>query len=653
VENRQSQESVLLVSMPWTSLAEPCLGLALLRGVMDEQGIPCRVLHANLFLLEHLSGHTYQALAHIYVLNDFVFSGVLDPTVTNAQERALRLKAREIVNPRGGLDPLRFGGSEGVIQTIFKLRNEIIPKWLEQWADEIASSDATLIGFTCMFDQTIASLALAKMIKARAPEKMIALGGYAVRSPTAEMLLRSNPWIDAVCVGEGEITLQDLAHASVGKISLSAVRGIVYRDAEGVVQETVPPPEADLDKNPPPNFDDFFADCKRLSDDHKIDIEVMDIPMENSRGCWWGSKGHCTFCGIKDADMAYRYRSAARTIEVMEEHHQRYKMNAFRFSDYILPNQYYATLLPMLIERGSPYELCAEMKSNVNREQFALLAKAGFKEVQPGIESFHSDVLKKMSKGVSAAQNVFTLLLGRRYGIRIFYNIIYGFPHDIESEYEFITKMLPRLAHLDAPVTCVPVQITRWAPLAMDPDRFGIPPGPPEAHYDMLFSASYLQESGFKIEDFCYYFERTFDHSIRLHQWYDRIVDFVTDWRAKNTQQTAWLHQEGSGVADGMIIRDHRADGDEIIHELGPALAALLDFAQEPVTIAKLQASGVGDPDRIPYMIEQLDEMGLIFRDGNRIISLVLPDPKLAGEHPWWAVKPSEPAYEELLPILA
>lgn len=635
---RDGKKSILLVSMPWTSLAEPCLGLALLRAVMDERGIPCRVFHANIFLLEQLTGHSYSAIAHIYVLNDFLFSGVLDPALTNQQQRALRLKARELVNPRGGLDPMRFGGSEGVIDTLLTLRNEIIPAWLAKWADEIARDEASLIGFTCMFDQTVASLAMAKLVKARAPEKLIALGGYAVRPPTAEMLVKSNPWIDAVCTGEGELTLEDLAAAAAGEIPLNAVRGIAYLGADGDAVCTAPPPLADLNANPAPNFDDFFADCRRLSEEFKVDVEVMDLPLENSRGCWWGAKSHCTFCGIKDADMAYRHRTAERTLEVMDQLHERHRMTAFRFSDYILPNSYYDTLLPELLRRGSPYELCAEIKSNVTEEKFRVMAKAGFKEVQPGIESFHSDVLRKMSKGVSAAQNVYTMLLGRRFGIRIFYNIIYGFPDDEPHEYEFIARMLPRLAHLDAPVTCVPVQITRWAPLAMDPQRFGIEPGPPEAHYEMLFSQDYLARSGFEIDKFCYYYERTFDHSVGLHRLYDRIVDFVTDWRAWNTQQTAWLHQEGAGFESGMVIRDRRGALEESVYKLDAELSAVLHAARKPTFLREVRESlDVVDPERLPTLIDDLDEMGLIFRDGARFVSLVLPDPALAQEKPWWS----------------
>src|SRR5262249_55228165 len=344
------------VSMPWTTLTEPSLGLGLLKAVLDREGIPCRVLHLNLFLLQHLRAITYEVLANIYALNDFLFSGILDPTVTHIQEQWLRLKVREVLHD-GVIEAHRVGGSEGLVEALLRLRGETVPAWLEGWAHEIARQEATLVGFTCMFDQTVPSLALARLIRERAPGKMLVLGGVAVRTPTAAMLLRSTPWIDAVCDGEGENAIGALAGAAAGEAPLVDVPGIVFRSTSGEVVATPPPPPVDLDANPVPNFDDFFADIRRLSEEQKIDVMPPTLPVENSRGCWWGAKHHCVFCGIRGEDMAYRARDAGKALEALATLHQRYGIRGFRFSDYILPIQYFDTLLPELARRGGPYRL--------------------------------------------------------------------------------------------------------------------------------------------------------------------------------------------------------------------------------------------------------------------------------------------------------
>jgi hypothetical protein len=176
-----------------------------------------------------------------------------------------------------------------------------------------------------------------------------------------------------------------------------------------------------------------------------------------------------------------------------------YGLNSFRFSDYILPHGYFRTLLPILAEEEPRFQLACEMKANTNEENFGALARAGFRDVQPGIESFSTPVLRLMNKGVSAGQNVHTLLLGRRFGVHINYNLIYGFPAETEACYEEMICLLPRLFHLDPPITNIAVMITRFAPLQTDPKRFSTPLASYEPSYEIIFSEDFLNRTGFQL----------------------------------------------------------------------------------------------------------------------------------------------------------
>ncbi len=506
------EPSVLLVSLPWTSLTEPSLGLGILKAVLEQQKIPCKVMHLNLFLLEHLKANTYYALANVFALNDFLFSGVLDAAISNKQKQWLWLKTRELLS-FNQINEKEYGGIDGVVEKLLWLRQDVFPKWLNKWADEIAASNATLVGFTCMFDQTIASLSLANLIKQRAPDKMIALGGYAVRSPTGEAILKSFPCIDTVCDGEGEEVITKLAKASSGEIPLSCVPNILFRTDANKINFTMKATSVNLNDIPVPNYEDFFVDKERLLRDYQIDIKVDRLPLENSRGCWWGQTKHCVFCGINDEDLRYRHKNSDKVIHDMDSLKKLYGFNSFRFSDYILPHQYFKTLLPELVQKGRPYRIISEMKSNINKEQFALLTGAGFDEVQPGIESFSSNVLRKMDKGVTAVQNVYTLLLGKYHGVAVRYNILYGLPDDDPDEINAMIELIPRLFHLDPPSTRLQIQITRFAPLQTNPERFGISCASYEPSYDIIFSAAFLTKTNFDLNDYCYYFERTYENS--------------------------------------------------------------------------------------------------------------------------------------------
>jgi hypothetical protein len=142
------------------------------------------------------------------------------------------------------------------------------------------------------------------------------------------------------------------------------------------------------------------------------------------------------------------------------------------------------------------------MKSNSSPDRFELMAAAGFREVQPGIESFSSDVLRKMDKGVTASRNVQTLLLGRQHGIHIHYNVLWGLPDDDATAYRAMAAEMPKLVHLDPPLARTPVQITRYAPLQADPARFGIPVARHEPCYELIFSKAFLHASDFDLNDY-------------------------------------------------------------------------------------------------------------------------------------------------------
>src|SRR3954465_271775 len=40
--------------------------------------------------------------------------------------------------------------------------------------------------------------------------------------------------------------------------------------------------------------------------------------IETARGCWWGAKNHCTFCGLNGETMGFRAKSADRVMTEIE-----------------------------------------------------------------------------------------------------------------------------------------------------------------------------------------------------------------------------------------------------------------------------------------------------------------------------------------------
>jgi len=58
-----------------------------------------------------------------------------------------------------------------------------LPELFDRLCDEYALADSDIIGFTSMFAQTNASLAMARRVKGRNPDAVAVLGGGSMRVP--------------------------------------------------------------------------------------------------------------------------------------------------------------------------------------------------------------------------------------------------------------------------------------------------------------------------------------------------------------------------------------------------------------------------------------------------------------------------------------
>lgn len=627
---------VMLASMPWAALGEPSLGLALLAACLRRAGVTVKVRHVNLTLLRYLRASTYVGLANAYAINDFLFTHDLDPEVSGVQYRLARERVEELCQ-------LGILGDDGedpatLLERLLDARRSLFPGWLGECAAEIAAWQPTLLGLTCLFDQTMASIALARRVRDALPDTLIVLGGYALEGPVAREILRCFPWIDGICLGEGEPAIEPLAAASIGARELGDIpnvltrksaprRALVVHDRRGRRLATRDPvdraPPIAMDDSPIPDFDDYFADLARLARDDRVEVEVDTLPVESSRGCWWGQKNHCTFCGIDDETMKYRARSPRSTMAMLDALAARHPIKSFRFSDYILPHRYFDTLLPDLAAREVRYHLECETKANLTRSHFERLRAAGFGECQPGIESFSTSVLRKMSKGVTGLQNIQTLVLGRSHGVKIHYNVLYGFPDDELAEYQRMLEVIPRLYHLDPPHGCQPVEITRFAPLQADPARFGIEESEHAELYEVLFSPRFLRESGFDLDAYAYYFERSFSSDRALEAVHGMVQMQINHWKRIAATRAVELRWQGDGR--GIRFHDSRHDEDGVTRIFGAAHRQVFETcAGEARTMKRIAASTGLAAETVAAIVADLDEARVVVREGDRVLGLAI-----------------------------
>ena len=620
--SKAAKPKVVLASMPWTAVAEPSLGLALLKAQLARDGIASKVLHLNLLLLRYMTGATYQQIASCWGLNEFVFTGLLDDALSPDQADCLleRCHANNNPNyPHPYPDPVDFGN------LLIRLRHEIIPDYVDVCAREIVSHEPTMVGFTCLFDQTLASAAVARRVRELLPEALIVFGGYALEGPPGLEVLQAFPWIDAIAGGDGEPVISRLARASVGEDELESIPGLMTRARP---EERPRIPYA-LDLSPDPDYSDWFEDLAQLKARDRVTVRTTVLPVESSRGCWWGQKHHCVFCGIDENTLSYRRKRPETVLRLLAGMRERYgEGTAYRFSDYILPHDYLTTLLPRLAEVEPRYEMHCEIKANQNEERLAAFADAGFSELQPGIELFDSDVLRLMKKGVRGIHNVQTLKLGYEHGILINYNILYGIPGEQRGSYVRMAEQLPRLYHLTPPVTRTEAIVTRFAPMQADPAAFspvGAAVTTPRHHrcYDALFSRDFFTRTGFSLDNYAYYFERYLEYEPETSALYWLIIREVDHWKAQHLSRDVYLSWEAEG--ERLSIEDTRFGSTARTSLTGLARQIYLHCDHSPATLAEIgEALGISDRER-DAALDDLDEARLVWREEDRVLGLATP----------------------------
>src|SRR5262249_27892225 len=196
------------------------------------------------------------------------------------------------------------------------------------------------------------------------------------------------------------------------------------------------------------DFSDYFQALERSPLREAI---LPALVIETSRGCWWGQKSQCTFCGLNGEGMAYRAKTPGRVLAELDQLARRHGVTRFDVADNILDMRHFKTVLPELARREAPYQFFQETKANLRRDQVGLMARAGITEMQPGLESLHDGVLGLMAKGNSAVINLQTLKYAREFGIFVMWMLLVGAPGEDDRWHDEVAAWLPLVHHLQPP----------------------------------------------------------------------------------------------------------------------------------------------------------------------------------------------------------
>jgi radical SAM superfamily enzyme YgiQ (UPF0313 family) len=335
--------------------------------------------------------------------------------------------------------------------------------------------------------------------------KTIAFGTHV--TPIPRESLRPYPNLDFVLVGEPDLTIRDLldhlegkidqrsseivnlfdqhdpsyqpAINEDGKVDMSGIKGLAWRDGDEIVINFPRPFIKDLDTMPIP-----MHELLPLQEYRMPLIKGPFTFIVTSRGCPAG----CTYC-IKH--VSYQYSARLRSPElIMEELWELKKLginNIHMYADLFTVNRDQVIDLceRMIAEKIEIKWTCNSRVDYVDEEMLLLMGRAGCWLISWGIESGNEQILKHAHKGAYPDKAERALLWAKKAGIKNWGYFIIGLPGETEEtirETIDFSKNLPldiALFHVAAPYPGTPFFFevvengwfrsgTRWEQVDMD-----------------------------------------------------------------------------------------------------------------------------------------------------------------------------------------
>lgn len=299
-----------------------------------------------------------------------------------------------------------------------------------------------LVGISCLTLYRKRSLEVGELVKRINPHIKVIFGG-AHASIMYDQLLTNYSCIDYIVIGEGEVTLLELA---LGR-EPADIDGLAYREDGKVI------------KNRPRNFVENLDDLP-FPAWHLIDLmkypalgrgirngvrlaRTPRIPVVFSRGC----KGHCDFCSSWQIWRKWRRRSPGNMADELEMLYRKYGMRHFCFVDDAMSVDREATigLCEEIINRNLKIAFHITTRTDcVDEELLEKLKAAGCYQIAFGVETGSPELLNKMFKENTVDVSERAIRLAKAAGIFVTALIIVGNIGETDETINDTLKLMKR-----------------------------------------------------------------------------------------------------------------------------------------------------------------------------------------------------------------
>jgi ribosomal peptide maturation radical SAM protein 1 len=605
---------------PLAALHHPALGVSSLTALAQERGWQSSVHYESLQFAALLGPYLYNWLTKYHnsrlMLGDFLFSLLRLP----ANERAARIARylQEVIS--------YYVSEDAIIQQHYQ---DFFLEWLDPLEAEaqaavqrVLAHDPDILGFSVGAQQAGPALTLAYLLRQARPELSMWLGGQSCMGSIGYAFLKSFPWVDAVFTGYAEQSLLSALTRQAKGQSLMGIPGLLSREALKAGAICVPgddvPELADLDEIPYPDFGDYFDTLRALPDN----LEIQPIlVMESSRGCWWGARHPCRFCGLNIHAQGFHSKAPERVLAEINELTRRYGITDIEMVDNVIDPRYFKTLLPQLAQTRRAGRIFYEIRSNLSRSQVALLKQAGVTEVQAGVEALEDELLKLLNKGITAFQNLQVLKWLEEEDILAHYNHLLAIPGETQDGYQRLLATMSLVHHLRPP-NPIYIRLDRYSVYFEQPEIYGIKNIRPES---VAFPHCFPEPQA-DIEGLNYHFAHSFlAAGAENKSWWRQVFQEIKQWH--QDYYTGHKRLLARRLDGQVFIEDNRFSEEIKSFALAAAQEAVLTACESVTTIEAVMHRGQKrgfSGQALGQALQALEDLHLVVRHNDTLLGLVV-----------------------------
>jgi ribosomal peptide maturation radical SAM protein 1 len=554
---------VLLVCPPFQHARLASLSTALLAAVLRERDVVCAEAYVHFDLVRQLGREIYERITDRSdgLTGELLFAEGVHGSIAEA-EAERKLEAL-------------FGDD----QQRRAVRDRLAARCLAQ----VELHRPEIVGLTTSLNQLVPALWIAQLLKRAHPHLIIVLGGSACAEPMGPQIAAGYPFVDYVVSGYGERPLLTLAAGDLP-------RERVLRSHHRV----------DLDRLPFVDYTAFLDQAGEFAEGQ------LNLTFESSRGCWWGEKNHCTFCGLNNLEMAFNEKSSERVVSEIRALWDRYGRNLFA-TDTILSRRHLKEAIPRLAEYETKPILFYETKANATEAEVVALRRANVVAIQPGIESLSSHLLQLLKKGITTIRNLAYLKWCRERDLAVVWNQLCGIPGELHEDYDEQITLMEHIPHLQPPGSAHLVRIDRFSPYFEDFAQHGYEAIEPFAEYRLLHP--HFDDAA--VRDVAYHF--TGIGAVQPDAYLDRFSAAVERWKERHARGEGLFLDPQQG-----LVRNGADRGLRI--KLNPVLERLIEATHTVAPVQRvLGQTGLRRAD-----LESVARQGLLYIERDKVINLIV-----------------------------